>query len=104
MSPTHCCSPARSGCHLDDKIFRDYLATALKAVGREGVRVHDLRHFAGTQVARVGQPGRDDEPPRALHATAASLRYQHMVDGRPAEIAEALSKLAESSGSTPHPA
>ena len=31
-----------------------YLAPALKSVGREGVRVHDLRHFAGTQAARVG--------------------------------------------------
>ena len=46
--------PARGGCHLNDKVFRDYLAPALKSIGREGVRVHDLRHFTGTQVARVG--------------------------------------------------
>ena len=34
--------------------MRDYLAPALKAIGREGVRIHDLRHFAGTQTARIG--------------------------------------------------
>ena len=44
--------PARGGCHLSDKVVRDALALALKAVNREGVRIHDLRHFAGTQVAR----------------------------------------------------
>ena len=44
----------RGGCHLDDKTFRARFTAALKTVGREGVRVHDLRHFAGTQTARVG--------------------------------------------------
>jgi WS/DGAT/MGAT family acyltransferase len=46
--------PARAGCHLNDRVMRDYLAPALKAIGREGVRIHDLRHFAGTQTARIG--------------------------------------------------
>ena len=44
----------RGGCHLNDKVFRDYLAPALKTVGREDRRIHDLRHFAGSQTARVG--------------------------------------------------
>jgi len=34
--------PIRGGCHLSDKVIRDALAPALKAVGREGVRIHDL--------------------------------------------------------------
>jgi hypothetical protein len=46
--------PVRSGCHLSDKVNRDALAPALKSVGCEGVRIHDLRHFSGTEVARVG--------------------------------------------------
>jgi len=32
----------------------DYLAPALKAIGREGVRIPDLRHFAGTQTVLIG--------------------------------------------------
>jgi integrase len=45
---------ADRSCHLSDKTFRRYFATALAAVGCNGVRIHDLRHFAGTQVALVG--------------------------------------------------
>ena len=38
----------------NDRVFREYLAPALAKIGRDDMRVHDLRHFAGTQVARVG--------------------------------------------------
>jgi integrase len=85
--------PAPRACHLDDKGFRVHFQKALKAVGREGVRVHDLRHFAGTQAARVGSL--IETMDRLGHSTVgASLRYQHAVSGRDAEIAEALSRLA----------
>jgi integrase len=88
-------APARGGCHLNDKVFRDYLAPALAKIGRPGLRVHDLRHFAGTQVARVSSLV--ETMSHLGHSTvSASLRYQHLVDGRGIEIAEALSKLAES--------
>ena len=64
-------------------------------MGDEGVRVHDLRHFAGTQTARVGG-SLADTMGRLGHSThGASLIYQHAVSGRDAEIAEALSRLAE---------
>lgn len=86
----------RGGCHLDDKTFRTHFQRALKAIGREGVRVHDLRHFSGTQVARVGSLV--ETMSHLGHSTVgASLRYQHMVSGRDAEIAEALSRLADPS-------
>ena len=79
----------RGGCHLNDKVFREYLRTALESVGRQDVRVHDLRHFAGTQMARVGNLKETME--RLGHSTVkASLIYQQVVSGRPAEIAEAL--------------
>ena len=84
----------RGGCHLDGKMFRGHFNTALKSIGREGVRVHDLRHFAGTQTARVGNLV--ESMARLGHSTvSASLLYQQRVSGRDAEIAEALSKLAE---------
>ena len=83
------------GCHLNAKTFRTNFNRALKSVGREGVRVHDLRHFAGTQTARVGG-SLADSMARLGHSThGASLIYQHAVTGRDAEIAEALSRLAE---------
>ncbi|WP_083113771.1 hypothetical protein [Mycobacterium angelicum] len=57
------------------------------------MRLHDLRHFAGTQVARVGNLV--ETMNHLGHTTqSASLRYQHMVSGRDAEIALALSAQA----------
>ncbi len=44
-----------TGCHFNETIFRRHFAPALKTVGiTQTVRIHDLRHFAGTQAARVG--------------------------------------------------
>jgi integrase len=86
--------PARGGCHLNDKVFREYFSPALKSIGREGVRIHDLRHFCGSQTARVGNLV--ETMGRLGHSTVqASLIYQQIVSGRDAEVAEALSRLAE---------
>jgi integrase len=92
-------APARGGCHLSDKTFRHHFTPALETIGREGVRIHDLRHFSGTQTARVGNLV---ETMRRLgHSTVgASLRYQHMVSGRDEQIAAALSELAEGAAPT----
>ncbi|MGV0607380.1 tyrosine-type recombinase/integrase [Mycolicibacterium sp. XJ1904] len=91
--------PAARGGHMNDRVFsREYFAQALKSIGREGVRVHDLRHFAGTQTARVANIVESMQ--RLGHSTAkASLIYQQVVTGRDVEIAEELSKLAM--GDTP---
>jgi integrase len=45
---------AEHSCHLSDKTFRRYFADALASIGRSGVRIHDLRHFAGTTTALAG--------------------------------------------------
>lgn len=87
--------PAATACHLNDKVARGYLASALKDIGRAQLRIHDLRHFAGTQAARVGNL------PETMawlgHSTPrASLLYQSIVNGRSAEMAEQLSRLATS--------
>jgi integrase len=85
--------PARGGCHLNDKVFREHFTPALEAIGREGVRIHDLRHFSGTMTARVGNLV--ETMGRLGHSTVqASLIYQQIVSGRDAEIAAALSELA----------
>lgn len=87
--------PNSKGAHLNDRVFAESAyRPALKAIGREGVRVHDLRHFAGTQTARVANLVETMQ--RLGHSTAkASLQYQQQVSGRDAEIAAALSQLAE---------
>jgi integrase len=92
--------PDRGGCHLNDKVFREsYYAKALAAVGRDDAVFHDLRHFAGTMTARVGNL--PETMARLGHSTVnASLRYQQRVSGRDAEIAAALSVLAEDSAKT----
>jgi integrase len=95
--------PADRSCHLSDKTFRRYFKSALGAIGRDGKKnrrpaIHDLRHFAGTQAARVGNLV--ETMGRLGHSTVkASLVYQGIVSGRDAEIAEALSELA--TGDTP---
>jgi integrase len=90
--------PAQGGCHLNDKTFRRYFTPALKQIGREGVRIHDLRHFAGTQTVRVANLV--ETMTRLGHSTVkASLLYQQQVSGRDVEIAAALSRLAEGEGS-----
>jgi integrase len=92
---------ARGGCHLRDAVFHDYMTPALKAIGREGMRVHDLRHFAGTQAARVGNLRETMD--RLGHSTAkASLVYQQIANGRDAELAEALSALVLADAAAGH--
>jgi integrase len=91
--------PARGGCHLNDRVFREAYNAALDSIGRDGETlprptIHDLRHFAGTSAARVGNLRETMD--RLGHSTVkASLRYQSIAAGRDAEVAEALSKLAE---------
>jgi integrase len=89
--------PDRGGHHLNDKVFRDAIAPALEKVGRGDLRIHDLRHFAGTMAARVGNL--PETMARLGHSTVrASLLYQNIVSGRDAEVAAALSELAKDVG------
>jgi integrase len=47
--------PARGGCRLNDRVFnKDVFNPAAKTIGREDMTAHDLRHFAGTTTAQVG--------------------------------------------------
>ena len=86
-------TPARGGCHVNDRVFaKDVFKPALKNVGLEDMRVHDLRHFAGTMTAQVGNLV--ETMARLRHSThKASLIYQQQVSGRDIAIADALSAL-----------
>jgi integrase len=55
--------PIRGGCHLSDKVIRDALAPVFESLGLQHVRIHDLRHFAGTNIGSPRrQSGRNHEP------------------------------------------
>lgn len=41
---------ARGEYHLCERMFRDYFTDALESIRREGVRIHNLRHYAGTHL------------------------------------------------------
>lgn len=85
--------PARGGCHVDGRVVRAAFRAACQAADVSGMRLHDLRHFAGTMTAQVSNLVETME--RLGHSTAAaSLRYQGQVSGRAVEIAESLSTLA----------
>jgi integrase len=88
-------APANGGCHLNDQVFREQFNAALKVIGREGVRVHDLRHFAGTMTALTGATLAETMA-RLGHSTPkAAMLYQQVASGRAEEIAAGLSRLAE---------
>lgn len=87
---------SKYGCgHLSDATFRKAWQKALKSVGLQSTRLHDMKHFSGTMTARVGATLTENMA-RHGHTTAtSSLVYQDVVARRPAELAEALSTLAE---------
>ena len=85
--------PVRRGCHLNDRVFnKDVFKPAAKTIGREDMTAHDLRHFAGTMTAQVGNLV--ETMARLRHSThKASLIYQQQVSGRDIAVADALSAL-----------
>lgn len=85
--------PARGGCHLDGRVFnKDVFKPAAKTIDRENMTAHDLRHFAGTMTAQVGNLV--ETMARLRHSThKASLIYQQQVSGRDIAVADALSAL-----------
>lgn len=45
--------PVRGGCHVVEKVVRDAFRRAYADASVSGMRLHDPRHFAGHQTARV---------------------------------------------------
>lgn len=83
-----------TGRHLTDPRDAGW-RKAVDAVGKEGLRFHDLRHFAATMATHVGASTAETMR-RIGHSTyKAAMTYQAALDKRDYEIAERLSKLAE---------
>jgi len=59
------------------------------------IAFHDLRHTGQSLAAATGASLVDLKKRLGHSSTAAAQRYMHAVEGRDAQIADALSKLAE---------
>lgn len=90
--------PGEDGKHLRADQYRYWWELARKAIKKPTLRVHDLRHVGAVLAAQSGATTAELMH-RLGHTTPEmALRYQHVAEGRDAEIAERLSKLAESQG------
>ena len=87
--------PNSSGGNLHSATFYESWWPAREAASRPDLRFHDLRHVAAVLAASTGAT-LAELMARLGHTTpAAAMRYQHASRDRDAEIAKALSKLAE---------
>jgi integrase len=90
--------PEDDGTHLRADRYRTYWEKARAAIGKPNLRVHDLRHVGAVLAAQSGATTAELMH-RLGHTTPEmALRYQHVAEGRDAEIAERLSKLAAGEG------
>jgi integrase len=82
------------GTHLREHRYRPHWHKARAAIGKPNLRVHDLRHVGAVLAAQSGATTAELMH-RLGHTTPQmALRYQHVAEGRDAEIAARLSKLA----------
>lgn len=87
--------PDPNGGHLHSEKYRPQFKRAATAIGKPGFRVHDCRHVGAVLAAQAGATIAELQH-RLGHTTAEmALRYQSVAEGRDAEIARRLSKLAE---------
>jgi integrase len=84
------------GTHLRRSNFnRRVWQPTVKAAGVEGLRVHDLRHTAGTLATAAGGSLREVMDRLGHSTTVAAVRYQHVMAARYAAIARELNRLIE---------
>ncbi|WP_246136718.1 tyrosine-type recombinase/integrase [Leekyejoonella antrihumi] len=87
--------PNTDGHHMHHGSLYKVYRPARAAAGRPDLRWHDLRHTGATLAAHAGATTRELMD-RLGHSTSTmAMRYQHIADDRPAEIARRLTALAE---------
>lgn len=90
--------PMDDGKHMHGDNYRTPWEKARAAIGKPNLRVHDLRHVGAVLAAQSGATTAELMH-RLGHTTPQmALKYQHVAEGRDAEIAERLSKLAAGDG------
>lgn len=96
-APTALLFPAAPGDdrHLPEATLRLAFITAREGAGRPDLRWHDLRHTSAVLAAATGATLAELMSRMGHASPAVAMRYQHAARGRDAEIATALSALAE---------
>jgi integrase len=83
------------GRHIGNPQYRVHFVKAREAVGKPNLTPHSLRHV-GLTLAALSGATTAELMHRAGHTNPTmALAYQHIAEGRDAEIAERLSKLVE---------
>jgi integrase len=94
--------PAPHGGYLRRSNFRRrWWVPATRAVGVQGLRVHDLRHSAATMALAAGANTRELMERMGHTSPAVALRYQHVMAGRDQAIAAALEELVQAAANLP---
>lgn len=86
--------PNTDGRHMHHGSLYKVYRPARAAAGRSDLRWHDLRHTGATMAAVAGATTRELMDRLGHSTTTMAMRYQHVADNRPAEIARRLSLLA----------
>lgn len=89
----------RSSGHMQPSSLHKQWHKARKQIpGMESLRWHDLRHWSATTAAQTGASLAELQR-RLGHSTVnAAMRYQHAAHNRDAEVAEAMSRIADPGG------
>jgi len=75
---------------------------ARRALGLEGVRLHDLRHVAGTMAAATGASTKELMHRLGHASPRAALRYQHATAKRDEAIADGIDRIIDASKDKGH--
>jgi integrase len=87
--------PSGRGTYLQRSNFsRLVWRPAVKQLGLDGLRFHDLRHTAATLAAAAGATTRELMERMGHTSPAVALRYQHVMADRQATLAASLDTLA----------
>jgi len=89
--------PGDDGGHLTHWRFRHALYRAARAIGRDDLHVHDLRHLGAVLAAQSGATVKELMSRLGHTSPAMSLRYQHVAENRDKQLAARLSALAGAS-------
>jgi hypothetical protein len=94
--------PSGRGTYLQRSNFsRLVWRPAVKQLGLDGLRFHDLRHTAATLAAAAGATTRELIERMGHTSPAVALRYQHVMADRQGAIAAALDGLARDANKKP---
>lgn len=88
-------SERKPDAHLAMSTLARSFAKAREAADRKDLRWHDLRHTGAVMAAQAGATLAELQARLGHASAAAALIYQHAADGRDAEIAKRMSKLAK---------